>query len=355
MSSQTPVTLSTPDLQALIESVAGENEKARTLLQGLYDRITALSPPTVALTGSQVPAQSALSVAGVNGSYAISVTNAAQGASSLPLYHRISYSTVQNFGQNVTTLPASTATTYNVASPGSNAFFKLESSFDGVHWNTPVLTTGGPVAAKLQSSAAQENGTVLNQSNYLYVDSQQDADIGAANVRVYGAAGPYNGGITDKGGTESVAPSATIVNVPLSTNQFVAYDGEQYRLTPQLPGIFDDSNTPIGKVSVVGAGAVTLPAVTLIVNAGHIVSYNITNYGEGLTELPTFNITDVSGTGGKIQATGLNSGAITGIQILNGGENYSSTPAVTAEGGVFSGATGGGTVAGGNGGRLTNV
>lgn len=358
-----------PDLQSLIESVAGDNEQARNLFQGFYDQLILLNQATgnnfvnpvnnAQAASSQVPNQGQLIVTAANGVYTWSVKNAAQGGVNATIYNKISYSTVQNFGENVTVLPVSTQTSGTVQSPGGQLYFKLESSFNQTNYNQPVNataangTSAGAVSSGLQSSAAQANYTVLNQSNYMYVDSQ--ASGSTAVVRVYGAAGPYNSGITVKGGAESQKPSATIINVPYGTEGFVAYDGEQYRVTAQLPGTFDDEWTPIGKVSVVGTGTPTLPAVTLYVQGGHVVGYDITNYGTGLTQLPTFTVTDSSGAGAQIAATGINAGAITGIQILNSGSGYSSSPTVTATGGVFSGATGGGTVTGGNGGRMTDV
>lgn len=349
-----PSNVQTPDLSSLIASVAGTDEQKYTLYTGLLDRIKALEPPTVLNGQTQTPKQGSISVAAANGVYTVSVTNAAQGGKTLAIYNRVSYSTVQNFGQNVTVLPASPATSFPVQGPGTTLFFRLESSFDQTIFNAPVYASGGAVASGLTTSAAQANNTVLNQSNYAFIDSQDAGSM--ANVRIFGAAGPYTSYVGVKGSAETQMPSATVVNVAHGSTQNVAFDGEQYRLSVALPGAFPDPWTPTGTVSVVGTGTPTLPNIVLLVQGGFITGIQSSStLGTGLTQLPTFTITDPSGHGATIVASGLSAGAITGITITNAGDgHYSSTPTVTPAGGVFGGVTGGGQSLGGNNGRLVS-
>lgn len=87
------------------------------------------------------------------GRFVVTVTNpqfvspAAQGnLSRVPIYHRLTYSTVSDFSSNVTALEPSHQTYFPVIDdPGVTLHFKLDSSFDGVTWNQPVLS--GPVTA----------------------------------------------------------------------------------------------------------------------------------------------------------------------------------------------------------------
>lgn len=352
------------DMYSLVDSaVSGSAENMRTLFETLIDNVSMLGNATgnnflAPTSGKQAaaiqpPSPGSISVSGANGSFSYQITPAAQSISAT-IYQQVAYSPVKNFGGQVTTLPVSTATSGNIPAPGQTVFVRFRSSYDQQNWNAWTVGTAA-VSSGLQSSAAQDNNTVLNQSNYLYVDSQSAG--GAANVRVYGAAGPYNSGIAVKGAVESIAPSATIVNVAQDSSQFVSYTGEMYRVTPQLPGTFPDTDTPIGKVAVVGGGSPTLPVINLLVQGGYVVGIKSTStFGTGLTQLPTFVVSDATGHGATIIATGLSGGAITGIQVTNNGDgNYSSTPTVTASGGTFTGSTGGGTATGGNGGRMTDV
>jgi len=352
------------DLQSIINNLGENNEQRRTLDQGFYDALTTVLQatgnnfPDIANSSqnpiSKAPNPGTLSVSGANGVYTANVVNAAQGGINAAIYIELSYSTIQSFGQNVTREPISTATTFNVPSPGSTLFFRARWSFDQANWSSYVTGTTA-VAAGLQSSAASENNTPLNITNYAYVDSVDSGS--SATVRVYGAAGPYNGFVSVKGGVESQKPSGTIINVAKSTTQIVSYDGEQYQVRPTLPGVFPDSWTPVGQVNVVGSGSPTLPNIVLLVQSGYVVGIKSSStFGTGLTQVPTFVVTDSTGAGATIIATGLSGGAITGIQVTNGGNGlYSSSPTATASGGVFSGSTGGGTAVGGNGGRLTAI
>lgn len=351
-------------MPSLIESVAAGNEDMRNLLYAFYNQDTLLNKATGnsqvdPSTGAQQPKTAppiagSIAVSGANGTYQVSITNAAQGGVNAAIYNEICYSPIKSFGQSVTVLPASTATTVTVPNPGQTLFFRFRASFDRQNWNSYTLAATTPISSNLQSSAASENNTPLNQSNFMYVDS---IDAGAtADVRVYGAAGPYNGGITVKGGVETPAPSATIVNAAHGSTQIVAYDGDDFQIASTLPGVFADDWTPIGQVSVVGSGSPTLPTFTPIVQGGYVTGLAFTP-GSGLTEAPLITISS-SGSGAGATATCTVAGGVcTGTQITNPGNGLYVTGTTTAAstGGVFSGATGGGTANGGNGGRLTKI
>ena len=206
-----------------------------------------------------------------------------------------------------------------------------------------------PVSAGLQSSAASDAATVLNQTNFANVDSV--AAGATAIVRVFGKAGPNTQYPAVKGAAETILPSATIINVPLSSTQVVGYDGENYQSRGTLPEQLMDGITPTGTVSVVGGGAVTLPVIVPYEVSGAILGYNVTNQGNGLTANVVINVV---GTG---------VGATTGTQVISGGKLLSVAPGnigsgygvgttCTVSGGTYSGATGGGQNIGGNGGRF---
>jgi hypothetical protein len=99
-----------------------------------------------------------------------------------------------------------------------------------------------------------------------------------------------------------------------------------------------------------GSGLV-LPVIHAVVTGGAIVAYQIINTGNGLTAAPVLTITDSSGSGATAAAV-VSAGAVTQVNPGSAGSGYSSTPTVTASGGVSSGTAGGGGATGNNGGRL---
>jgi hypothetical protein len=296
---------------------------------------------------TQPPGLATFTVAGANGSYTLQIQNAAQ-TNNATVYHQVSYSAQSDFSSGVTTLPIATTPQMIVALPGTTLYWRLRSSFDQNNWNAYAFS--GQVSAGLQSSAASENNTPLNQTNYANVDSI--AAGGAAVVRVYGGGGPYTNYVSVKGNTEAVLPSATIVGVPYNSDQIVAYDGEQYQVKETLPEIFNDSWTPTGQASVVGSGTPSLPTVTPILLSGQIIGYNFTP-GNGLTSVPIFTITDSTGTGAVAIGT-VQNGKLYSLVAGAVGTGYSSSPTVTVSGG-FVAAVGGGGAQGSNGGRLTKI
>lgn len=207
------------------------------------------------------------------------------------------------------------------------------------------------IDAGYQGSSAIENGVVLNQTNYASVDSVSSGS--SANVRVYGAAGPGKQYASIKGGTEKIQPSATIVGVAYNSNPVVAFDGAQYQVKKTLPEVLEDGLTPIGTVSVVGSGTVTLPAVSLVLGSGGaVIGWNVTSQGNGLTGDVTLTINTTSGTGATSGAQTIQNGKLISVAPGNPGSGYGSGDTVTVTGGVYGGATGGGRSIGGNGGRL---
>jgi hypothetical protein len=108
----------------------------------------------------------------------------------------------------------------------------------------------------------------------------------------------------------------------------------------------------VGKISVIANGSgLVLPVIHAVVSGGAIVAYQIINPGNGLTAAPALTITDSSGSGATATAV-VSAGAVTQVTPGSAGSGYSSTPTVTASGGVSGGAAGGGGATGNNGGRL---
>ncbi len=115
------------------------------------------------------------------------------------------------------------------------------------------IQPGGPVSAGKQSSSATESNVSLNQSNFATVDSV--ADGASATVRIYGSGGVGTSWSRISGTTSQVIPAGTILNVAYGSNQFVAWDGNQYQLVASLTQTFPDSWIPVGKVSVIANGS----------------------------------------------------------------------------------------------------
>jgi hypothetical protein len=217
-------------------------------------------------------------------------------------------------------------------------------STTGVHTLMPKAVYAG-----LQSSAAIENAAVLNQTNYANVDSV--AVGGTAIVRIFGKAGPNTQFPSVKGGVETILPSATIINVPLSTEQVVGHDGVDYQVRGTLPEVLTDATTPIGAVSVVGGGSITLPTITPYEVDGAILGYNVTSQGNGLTGPVTIVVVG-TGVGATTGAQVIVAGKLISVSSGNIGSGYGSGTTCTVSGGTYGGSVGGGQNIGGNGGRL---
>jgi hypothetical protein len=289
-----------------------------------------------------------LSVSGANGSFSVAITPASAAGNAV-VYQELSSSPVANFATGVTTYPVSANTSYVFPNPGATLYWRLRSSFDQKHWNN-YTTQPGAVSAGLLSSAAAASNLSLNQSNYATVDSV--ANGGTATVRVYGPGGVGTAWTSILGNGSKVIASGTILNVNYGSNGFVAWDGSKYQFKPQLSQTFPDTWAPVGKVSVIANGSgLVLPVIRAVVTSGAIVAYEIMNPGNGLTAPPVLTITDSTGTGATATAV-VAAGAVTQVTPGNAGSGYSSSPTVTASGGVSGGAAGGGGATGNNGGRL---
>ena len=292
------------------------------------------------------PGPSQLSVSGANGSFSVSISN----ATGTPTYNELSSSPVANFASGVTVYPVSTNTSYVFPNPGATLYWRLRSSYNQQNWSS-YLVQPGAVSSGLVSSAAAGSNLSLNQSNYATVDSV--ANGSTATVRVYGSGGTGTAWASVLGASSKVIPSGTIMNVPYAANGFVVWDGQKYQMKPQLSQTFPDTWVPVGKVSVIAnASGLVLPVIhAVVVTGGAIVAYQIVNPGNGLTSAPLLTITDSSGSGATA-TTVVSAGAVTQVLPGSAGSGYSSTPTVTATGGVSGGATGGGGASGNNGGRL---
>jgi hypothetical protein len=343
---------------AQINSAAKGNSDLRETLTGIHNALQSLyaqtgtTPLTKVDSSAAVftspPAPSRLAVSGANGSFTVSLT-VTQNATSTPVYQEISSSPAANFVSGVTVYPVSTNTSYVLPNPGVTLYWRLRSSYNQQNWSSYTVQPGA-VSSGLMSSAATGSNLSLNQSNYATVDSVANGTT--ATVRVYGSGGVGTSWTSILGTSSSVIPSGTIMNVAYSTNGYVVWDGEKYQLKPQLAQTFPDTWVPVGKVSVIANDSgLLLPVIHAVVTGGAIVAYQIVNPGNGLTAAPTLTITDSSGSGATATAV-VASGAVTQVIPGSAGSGYSSSPRVTASGGVSGGAAGGGGATGDNGGRL---
>jgi len=340
---------------AQINSAAKGNNDLRETLTGIHLALQSLyaqtgSAPlakvdTTAANFTAPPAASQLAVTGANGNFTVAITNAGK----TPIYQELSSSSVANFASGVTVYPVSTNTSYVLPNPGATLYWRLRSSYNQQNWSSYTVQPGS-VSSGLMSSAASGSNLSLNQSNYATVDSV--ADGSTATVRVYGSGGVGTSWTSVVGTTSKVIPAGTILNVAYATNGYVVWDGQSYQLKPQLAQTFPDTWVPVGKVSVIANGSgLVLPVIKAIVTGGAIVAYQIMNAGNGLTAAPVLTITDSSGSGATATAE-VSSGSVTQVTPGSAGSGYSSTPTVTASGGVSGGSAGGGGATGDNGGRL---
>ena len=343
---------------AQINSAAKGNSDLRETLTGIHLALQSLYAQTGTTPLSKVdatansftspPAPSQLTVTGANGSFSVSITPV-RNATNTPIYQEISSSPTANFVSGVTVYPVSTNTSYVLPNPGATLYWRLRSSYNQQNWSS-YLVQPGAVSSGLMSSAATSSNLSLNQSNYATVDSV--AAGSTATVRVYGSGGVGTSWTSILGNSSKVIASGTIMNVAYSTDGFVVWDGQKYQLKPQLAQTFPDTWVPVGKVSVIAnASGLVLPVIHAVVTGGAIVAYQIVNPGNGLTAAPVLTITDSSGSGATATAV-VASGAVTQVTPGSAGSGYSSTPTVTASGGVSGGAAGGGGATGNNGGRL---
>ncbi len=351
-----------------INSAAKGNNDLRETLTGIYNELLGVhqqtgSAPiqkvdTVQASFSGPPPQSRLTVTGANGQFSVSIalpqssgqSAAPKNATRAVIYQELSSSPGPNFSSGVTVYPVSTNTSFVFPNPGATLYWRLRSSYDQKTWNSYSVQLGGPVNAGKQSSSATENNLSLNQSNFAIVDSI--ADGATATVRIYGSGGIGTSWSRISGSSSEVIPAGTILNVAYGSDQFVAWDGAQYRLAASLTQTFPDAWIPVGKVSVIANGSgLTLPTIKAVVVSGAIVAYQIINAGNDLTAPPDISITDSRGSGATATAV-VQAGSVTQVIPGSAGSGYSTTPTVTASGGVSGGTSGGGGVTGTNGGRL---
>jgi hypothetical protein len=343
---------------AQINAAASGNSDLRETLTGIHLALQSLYAQTGSAPLSKVdatatpftapPAPSQLAVTGANGSFTVSLTPP-RTATNAPIYQELSSSPTANFTTGITTYPVSTNTSYVLPNPGVTLYWRLRSSYNQQNWSS-YLALPGAVAAGLMSSAASATNLSLNQSNYATVDSI--AAGATATVRVYGSGGIGTAWASVLGSSSKLIAAGTILNIPYASNGFVVWDGQKYQLKPQLAQTFPDSWIPVGKISVIAnASGLVLPVIHAVVTGGSIVAYQIINPGNGLTSAPLLTITDSSGSGATATAV-VSAGAVTQVTPGSAGSGYSSTPTVTASGGVSGGAAGGGGATGNNGGRL---
>lgn len=300
---------------------------------------------------SPPPPVAGLSAVGANGSFTLAVSNPRLSVSA-QIWHEISYSAVKGFSSGVTTLEPSTSTNVTVAAPGQTMFFRVRSSYDRANWNTYTLASTVAESAGLQSSAATSNAVALNISNYATVDSV--AAGSGADIRVYGVAGPRTMWPGVKGTEQTVYPSATIIGASLGAEAIVGFQNGQFMVAKDLPQVFADDIVPVGKVGTPGANTVVLPTIVAVIGGGGVTGFNVTVGGSNLTASLALAIGG-PGVGATAGVQTIVGGVLLSVGPGAPGTGYVTVPTVTPSGGVSPGTPGGGTVVGGNGGRLTAI
>jgi len=250
--------------QALVESVArmlapSARDDFRNLMnEVILANLTALSPGGNLLRAGGAPAGASAppvgvthAVIGANGVLTVGITNPVTPTST-PIYHEFSYSPLVSFkGPGVTTLPPTTATSFQVPAVGGNYYCRLRSSFDRKTWSGYTLSSTQPIDSGYVESSALSSGATFNQTNFAVVETAFEGS-GAA-VSIHGTAGQFTPYPAIKGSVQSLRPSATIIATELAPNQFVAWDGSQFRLTSTLADLFADDLEPVGAV-IAGGG-----------------------------------------------------------------------------------------------------
>jgi hypothetical protein len=247
-------------IESLVKGLQPESQDdARNLLTTVLDNLTALSPGGNLLQPGGIKAGSAAApvgvthtVTGANAAFNVAITNP-PSSSSKPIYHEISYSPLVSFTKGVTTMPPTTATSVAIPAPGSSGFFRIRSSYDQTNWSPYQLSSTSPIDAGLVESSAISDGAAFNQTNYAVVSSA--AAGSGANITISGTGGPFTPYTRVKGPAQSTRPSATIVGLAESTDQFVGWDGSQYQLRSTLASTLPDALEPVGKVTI-GSGEV---------------------------------------------------------------------------------------------------
>ncbi len=250
--------------QALVENVARQlppkaRDDFRILLnETVLSNIAALSPGGNLIQPGGTPARASAPPVGVthtttgaNAAYTVSISN--PSSATLPIYHEVSYAPQVNFRQNVTTLPPTTATQINIPAPGVNGYVRVRSSFDKQSWSNYQLSSTMPIDAGLVSSSALEPAATFNQTNYAQVTSTSTGSGDVVNIN--GTGGNLTPYIYEKGGVQSLRPSATVVGLVRSQQQFISWTGSQYQLNDSLSGALPDGQEPVGAVTV-GSAAV---------------------------------------------------------------------------------------------------
>jgi hypothetical protein len=348
------ITIAAKGNQALLQTLQGIQQK---LVQ--HDSALGLGPVKKIDAGpvanSVAPPASQLSVSGANGIFTVSITlpqqstGAPKNSSQATIYQEVSSSTTANFTTGVTTYPLTTTTSFTIPNPGATLYWRLRSTYDQKTYNSYQVQSGA-VSAGLQTSAASQPNLSLNQSNFATVDSV--AAGGSATVRVYGSGGVGTSWTSILGTTSKVIPAGTILNVAYASNLYVAYDGSKYQTKPSLTQVVPDGWVPVGKVSVIANGSgLVLPTFHAVVTSGSIVAINTVTAGSGMTAAPSITISDSTGSGATATCT-ISGGSVNGVTVTNAGSSYSSSPTVTATGGVAGGSGGGGGPQGINNGRL---
>lgn len=247
------------------------------------DSLEMIDDPTLSTTATRTPPQAGISVAGIDGSFEITLTlpqdvqplsvtlfqGSITGDSNqlgAPMLHQLQSATNVNFdaAAGVVTYGPFSDLFYKIQAPNTTLFWRVRSSFDGINWNEWLIysspQTCGPVGVSsgfLRSTSAATNG-MLNTSNAATVDSVDNGTN--ANIRIYGTGGVGSSWIHFDGqNNQTSIPAGTIVGVAYTTTFLVYYNPasgayQAFNKSTQYPSSLFDPLIWAGQVTTVASG-----------------------------------------------------------------------------------------------------
>lgn len=247
------------------------------------DALVVTDDPSMPAAAAATPPQVGLAVAGVDGSFEITLTlpqdvkplsvslfrasilgdNNQLGATML---HQLQSATSVNFdaASGVVTYGPFSDLFYKIQAPNQTLFWRVQSSFDGVNWNDWLIyssaATCGPVGVNsgfLRSTSAAANG-VLNTTNAATVNSIDNGT--SATIQIFGTGGVGSAWIHFDGqNNQTSIPAGSIAGVAYGTTFLVYYNPtsgayQAFNKTAQFPSSLFDPLLWAGQVTTVTAG-----------------------------------------------------------------------------------------------------
>ena len=253
------------------------------------------------------------------------------------------------------------------ASPGTAAATKIPGMvYIGTATGTATMAAGAIKLADISAAANTCNATGTYVSGILTIG--QNASVAATsillgqandNIALTNAAVNLNNGGTLTIGAGGLTTAKYETKAAAST---LSFDGGVLKAS-SAGSLVGSGNGTLANVTVLSGGAtinsngynVSIDqAITAGVGNGlSTLTVNVT--GSGYIVAPYVQITDATGTGASAFAKINSAGQVTSIVVTNAGQNYSSTPTITLQGGNGSAATANYTLASVTGGGLTKT